>query len=215
MDSSADLLDDFSALDVVPSDDSSPEVIPDGPLCQHEDCENVIPWSGRGRKPKFCAEHKRRTETPKDGSVQSTPRRSAKFDARLDDIEASLTKELALFGKGAATFLPVFGCTLVDRSARTAKVMRNIAAKNPKVLEALEVTTKVADAIDLGEAGLALGVALLVDIKRMNPDGAMPRILGVSETYHALYDEESPTPQVFNGANPFEVSVPPRFQAVN
>lgn len=214
MDSSADLL-DFENLEVTPSEDTSPEEIPDGPMCQHEDCYNVIPWSGRGRKPKFCAEHKRRTAEPKEGASQSTPRRSAKTDARLDAIEESLTKELALFGKGAATFLPVFGCTLVDRSARTAKVMRNIAAKNPKVLEALEVTTKVADAIDLGEAGLALGIALLVDLKRMNPDGMMPRVLGVSQTYHDLYDEEAPTPSVFNGVNPFEVAVPPRFQAVN
>jgi len=221
--------DPFSDLDVAepPTDDNdvehSPvESTPDGPLC--EVCGTVIAWSGRGRKPKFCVDHKRRT-TPRDSAdLPRAPRRSAKLELRLAELESDLTREMALFGKGFSAVLPTFGVTMVDRSARTAKALTKIAARNPKVLESLEVSTKIVDALDLGEVALALGVALLVDLQRMNPDNALAGMVGVSQIWHDINDErpesesgrhsERNMTEDTNFRNPFVVEVPPRFQAV-
>lgn len=207
--------DDISSLD----DHSPTESTPDGPLC--EVCSEVIEWSGRGRKPKYCKDHKRRTSPRDTPDMPRAPRRSAKLEARLSELESDLTREMSLFGKGLAAVLPVSGVTLVDRSARTAKALTKIAARNPKVLESLEVSTKVVDALDLAESALAFGVALLVDTKRMNPDNTLAGMVGVSQTWHDIHDDETETHSErnvnasVNGLNPFEVDVPLRFQSVS
>lgn len=209
--------------DALPEDDghSLTESTPDGPLC--EVCSDVIPWSGRGRKPKFCANHKRRTSPRDSADLPRAPRRTAKLEARLAELETDLTREMVIVGKGFSAVLPVFGLTMAERATRTAKALTKIAARNPKVLESLEVSTKVVDALDLGEVALALGVALLVDLGRMNPDNTLAGMVGVSETWHAINDEddgsghsEAHVNESVNGQrNPFEVEVPLRFQNVS
>lgn len=190
------------------TDTPAPEV---GPTC--ETCGTAIVWAGRGRKPRFCPDHKKRTGT---GSVRSPRKVSAAKADRLNELETDLLKEFATFGKGMAKVMPVTGITVVKRSENTAHALVKIAQNNPKLLEALEVGAKFAPAFELGETGIAVATAILVDSKRVAPDSVMAGMTGVAETYKEIYGDDQPVKGLHN-VSPFsqEQPVPPRFEVIS
>lgn len=211
--------DEFDFLDNLPPEDAPPESASndpptqiDGPTC--EECGVEIPWAGRGRKPKRCAEHKTRTTVRSGNGGSRVTRNQQRLDALKDDI----TKEIVFFGKSVAKVLPTFGVTAGKRAEKTAAAFVRIAADNPKLLEALEATTKIIPALDLGETAVALGLALLVDLGRISPDALLPTMFEVSETWHELNDEDDmivPDGVVIQGAfAPAEQAVPRRFEKI-
>jgi hypothetical protein len=219
----SDLFDDIEVIPdpESPGDTSTPERDPsvkEGPTC--EICGTEIPWSGRGRRPKKCDEHKSRTTGRSD---TGTPARGARLEKRLATLEADLTREMTLFGKGSAKFLPTFGTVTVGRAPKTAEAMVKIAADHPKVLDALEVATKIMPALDLGETAAMMALALAVDRGIVHPDSIPAVMFGVSETWHDIYPDgtvEDKAKQ--NGNNPVEgevigfpeQQVPPRFARI-
>lgn len=207
-------MDDFLDLQVAEPDPAEPTPI-EGPLC--EVCHEPIPWSGRGRKPKRCAEHK--TRTASTAGTGASPRTSTRKASRLATLEDGLLREMVIFGKAIAKPLPVTGVSLVGRAEKTAKALTAIAATNDKVLNALEVVTKIVPALDLSETIATLGVAFLVDTRRIAPDGIVSTMLGVDETWRTIYGDESVEGvAVQNGRVPHlglpPQQVPSRFQPV-
>lgn len=206
--------DNLETLDLPPSERGSP-ADPDpgvvgGPEC--EVCGNVIPWSGRGRRPLRCVEHKKK---PASAGVRQP--RAAKTEVRLKALEDDLLREFTVAGKGLAQFMPTAGVTLVKRAERTTRALLRIAEDNPKMLQALETAAKVAPAIDLGETLGAVGLAIMVDAGRVNPDSLLPTLFGVRETWHELNDDTSgeEMPQAGNGFGGMpEQTVPLRFQEI-
>ena len=196
--------------EAVPDPDSPPA--PDGPTC--EVCGTLIEWSGRGRKPKKCAEHKTRTAGAAKAQRRKTP-------AKLDLLESDLTRELVGFGKNVSSVLPCLGVTLVSRSEKTAKALTRVAENNPKILAALEASTRVVPMLDLAESVLSVAIALAVDLGRLNPDSLLSVNMGVSEIWHEVHDEggstvTGPAQQVVSSSNGFfpGTEVPPRFERV-
>lgn len=213
----------FGDLDAAPAPADTPVSAPpaDGPdivVCQEPGCGMELEWSGRGRKPKFCDEHKRRT-SPKDAPAPGQ-RRPRGFAGRLENVQQALTEQLVETGAMVSVVLPCTGITLTKRSERTAAALANIAADNPRMLEILEQTASILPKIQLGKIALEVGVAVLVDTNRVNPDGMLAMMTGISEVWHDLHDEESPldntsVPAEMTPANGvWNQQVPPRFMPV-
>jgi hypothetical protein len=184
-----------------------------GPQC--DVCGTGIPWSGRGRKPKKCIDHKTRT------SSSISPRRvSSKTSARLEQLEADLLQESVTFGKTVSQIFPTLGVVTVSRAPKTASALTRIARDHPKVLAALEVSTKIIPVLDLGETFLALGVALLVDLGQIKPDSPSAQMLGVTEIWKSIYEEETQNSiDQYGKVEPANIGfpaqqVPPRFAKV-
>jgi hypothetical protein len=207
--------DEFGPEDIdPPTTDPEPVVDApaDGPTC--EVCQAPIPWSGRGRKPRKCADHKTRTAGAAKANRRKTP-------ARVDQLRDDIMRELVGFGKTTSAVLPVFGITMVARADKTAAALARIAENNPKVLAALEVATRVVPALDLAETLMALGIALMVDVGRVPADSMLAVTTGVSATWHEVHDE-GPTVERVTVATPdgplpsfSTVDVPPRFARID
>lgn len=185
--------DEFAQVDAVRG---APTLIdpPDDDFKAHcETCGVGIEWSGRGRKPKNCVDHKARTSTTARGSSNraTTGRRSTKRDAELDQLAYDIAKEIAMFGKVTSRALPVFGVTCVKRASAAGEVCKFYAAKYPAVFDALNTVAAVGPAIEAGEIVAELGAALLVDAGRMTPDALFAQMLGVTATYLEVYPPEN------------------------
>jgi hypothetical protein len=157
-------------------------------------------------------EHKKK---PASAGVRQP--RAAKTEVRLKALEDDLLREFTVAGKGLAQFMPTAGVTLVKRAERTTRALLRIAEDNPKMLQALETAAKVAPAIDLGETLGAVGLAIMVDAGRVNPDSLLPTLFGVRETWHELNDDTSgeEMPETANGFGGMpEQTVPLRFQEI-
>lgn len=214
---SDDVMGDDPIDDTLPDPVTDPEPDPitvsDGPTC--DVCGASIPWSGRGRKPKKCADHKTRT------SPNATKNRKSRTSG-MAQVEADLTREMALFGKGVAKVLPTFGVTMFARAEKTSRALCRIAEGHPKLLEVLMIGTQIAPALDLGETGAELALAFLVDTGRVHPDALLPSMFGVSKTWHEINDDETATREAYirqeqetsSPQSVFNVEVPPRFSVI-
>lgn len=219
------VLDSFSDILDVPADDSTPPPPDDAPPPDNvpaggpdddgrphcEECGTIIPWSGRGRKPKRCADHKvRRATNPRGISTRSNTKRGV----RLDQLEGDITRELGVAGMGLAKVMPTAGVVLFSRAEKTAGALVRIAQDNPRLMEALEIGAKVAPAFDLGETAAAVGVAIMIDAGRVDPDSVISQMTGVSKVWHETHDDseltEVPGPHV---GMPVQ-NVPPRFEQI-
>lgn len=219
MDDFTDLSTMFLEEPTVEEEDVRPEgesaTPPDGPLCKV--CETPIPWAGRGRKPIYCVDHKSRTVGAKKAVSRATPSKQLR-----EDLVSDLTREIALFGTGLSKVAPTTGVTTFKRAEQTAKALVKIAGDNPRLLGVLELSAKAISVVDLGEAGASIGVALMVDLGRMQPDAVMSQMLGVSATWHEINDDsEAESYQQADQATEarlqnsvFSVAVPPRFEMI-
>lgn len=187
-------------IDDVPDD---PRVVQsDWPSC--EVCGDNIEWSGRGRRPKKCAEHRRRTISRPDGPV--TTRRSRAENERLERIELALATQGIKAGAIAGRLLPVTGLTLASRSEKFASSLVKICAHKPEYLDALEKIAAFEPVIDIVEFLAAITVAVGVDLRQVHPEGAAAQMLGVTAVWRELEDiegsaqVEEPQPQYQPGA---------------
>lgn len=242
----ADDFDDLSFLDDIPeptvTEDAPEETPPETPpvasgntlICyEGDEGPHEFVHSGRGRKPKRCPEHRGRTAV-------ATQRKNTGRQAAVKQLEEDVFKELALFGKGFSKLAPTAGLVAVKRAEKTAAALARMAQDNPKLLAALEIGTKIAPVLDLGETLAMFGLALMVDMGRIHPDAVVSILFGVSEIWHDINDDEKPqTAQEYwdrqdpnrvdgRGNRPadwkeqtervertgFEVSVPPRFARI-
>lgn len=203
-------------LDPPAAPEAGTDLSTDGPTC--ETCSTPIPYSGRGRKPRFCVEHKKKIAT--GGSKP----RASRGTARLAVLETDLTREMVVFGKQVSRVAPITGITLVDRSSRTAAALCKVAAKNEKVLLVLEASTSILPYLDLSETVVAVLLATMIDFGRIDPNAVPAQIFGLTETYNEVNSPPEATvdpaglefgnnPVGYQGAD-HTPQVPPRFQRV-
>jgi hypothetical protein len=131
-----------------------------------------------------------------------------------------LIQETVTFGKTVSQLLPTLGVVTVSRAPKTAAALTRVARDHPKVLAALEVSTKVIPLLDLGETVLAMAIALMVDLGQVKPDSPSARMLGVTEVWESIYVEDTPNSiDEHAQVNPTNIGfpaqeVPPRFARV-
>jgi len=145
-----------------------------------EVCGVPVVYSGRGRHPKRCDEHKRRTREP---SLRAGPRGGARVEARLARIEEDLSKQGRQVGLAIGKWVPVTGLVFVTRSDKFSNAVCRLAAAHPEWIDSLEKFTQAAPVFDMAEFVAAVVFALGVDMGRVDPEGTMPRVLGITELW--------------------------------
>lgn len=181
---------DWDSLIPAEDGDVPPEDLPadprdgtDWPTC--EVCGDSIDWTGRGRRPKKCAEHRRRTIVRgSDGPV--TTRRSRAEDARLARIELSLAKQAIKVAAVTSRMLPVTGVTVANRAENAAAAIVKVCANKPEYLEVLEKVAAFEAAMELAEFVAAVVVAVGVDLGQVNPEGIPAQMLDVTAAWREV-----------------------------
>jgi len=111
----------LSADDIPPEPDSSD--VP--PLrCEHDGCQNTLTYSGRGRRPKFCEEHKKTNTSTGTG----TGKRSAW--PKGDAVEKNLAKLLNWSAAGITFINPADGKVIAKGGPAVAHEVVEIARQN-------------------------------------------------------------------------------------
>lgn len=188
-------LDLFSNLDVVNNDGFVPapgDVDSDGPVTEPaadplpggaptcEVCGRAVEYSGRGRKPKFCFEHKP-ARGSKSASGPVTVRASKGDQARLDAIAGDLQQGAGELAGVLFPIAPVSAGTLVMQAPSAASALVRIAANYPRMLDGLETAAKAVPFLELGKFVAAMVMAGMVDMGRIEPVGLAAEYLKVSE----------------------------------
>lgn len=120
------------------------------PLCVV--CGKSLTYAGRGRKPKYCADHK-----PSPGR-SSTGSGTATRTTKNDRMRRELVGTLALVGTGLMMVEPYDGLVILDRAEATVDALMDVAEHNPRVRKALE---QMIDVTVWGALGTALAGILL------------------------------------------------------
>lgn len=109
--------------------------------------------------------------------------------------------------------LPVTGTYGVENSDKAVKALMAIAKRRPKLLKALMRVADGADGMDLGRYVLGIGVALQVDMGRIQPDMLIARATGVTEIVEKYFvrDHAVQNPNVTEQVT----HVGPRFSPVS
>lgn len=196
------------------ADETEPRDVDGWPTC--EVCGDAIEWSGRGRRPKKCLEHRRRVISP-SGAGPVTRRASKSESDRLVRLEMSLAKQGVKAGAVTARMLPVTGVTMVRRSENAAAAIVKFCADKPQFLDALEKVAKFEAVMDIAEFIAAIVVAVGVDMGQVHPEGLLPQMLDVTSAWQEVNAvEESVAPveeqaPQYQGPTPVGVPQPPMF----
>lgn len=191
--------------------ESSPDT-EDGPRCSV--CGAGIPYSGKGRKPTKCDEHKTRTND-KVGSSQ-TPRKTAvdaRTQARMDALTGDLLQGAAEFAGTVSLMMPVTGQYTMNQAPAGIPALVRAAAKHPRMLDGLEAVAKVSPWITVGQFLCGLIYALLVDLGQATPMGIAAEGLGVAQAAAEAGWEppKQKTPTVEGFVIPTAAEAPPAF----
>jgi hypothetical protein len=194
-------------------DDAPP---PDAILC--EECledgrTTVLAWSGRGRKPKKCDDHKRKSRssgTSPRSTATSSPRRRS--DARLKAIEDDLLVGIGKLAGTVVTMAPVTAATMAMRAPDAVSALVSIASRYPRMLDGLEAAVQVVPFMEIGQFVAAVSFAFMVDLRIMQPYGIAAELLGVAEAAEKVgYQKPTEEVAVNYDYQPADVP-PPAFQ---
>lgn len=163
----------------------------DWPHC--EDCGVRIEWSGRGRRPKRCHEHRRNVSTRTTGTatVRRTRGKSAQ-DLRLESIETRLHSSAVKIGMVMGRYAPITGLVFIDRSDRFTSAAVRLSANKPEVLDFLEKIADTAPVFDIAEFIASVIFAVGIDLGRVHPGSIAAQLLGLTK----LWEEYNQTPAV-------------------
>lgn len=168
--------------------DASPMNVPDGwPRC--EVCDAPIEWSGRGRRPKKCAEHKTQRSPVGVRRGQST------LDKQLERLQKDLHSQTVKIGMAIGRWAPVTGLVAVDRADRFTRAVVRIAKDRPEILEVLEKVAKTEPIFEIAETVGALIFAAGVDMGRLNPESVPAQLLGITPLWRTLEESPMDSPQ--------------------
>lgn len=142
--------DDFPS-DVIPLDVESPES-GDGSACIV--CGTALTYSGRGRRPKYCADHK-----PSRAS-SSTPRSASKGKGS-QAIRADIQNTLLGVGAMLASIDQYDAAVVISSAPKLADVLGSMAEQYPEFRKFLEGGNKSVVWLQLGIAVSALTVPIL------------------------------------------------------
>jgi hypothetical protein len=191
-------------------------ILTGGPSC--EMCGVEIPWSGRGRKPKFCQDHKTRTSKSAGEGNTSTRTVAAdkRMEARLAAIQGDLEEGIGQLAGTIAPVAPVTAGTLILQGPEGMAALVKIASAYPRMLDGLEAAAKAVPFMAVGKFVAALMLAAMVDMDRVVPTGMAAEYLGVADAAQQVgWKPSGKTPVVEDGVvttGGFGVPRPPVFK---
>lgn len=201
-----------------PATDRPADLPSGGPTC--EVCGVELPYSGKGRKPKFCMDHKTRTKSTagSDGpAVSRSTVAGRQHQARLDAIVGDLQQGVGELAGTIVPVAPVTAATLVLQGPAATEALVRIAADHPRMLDGLEAAAKAVPFVAVGKFVAAIVLALAVDMGRMQPYGVAAEYLRVAEAAEQVGwqppVEESPDGDT-RSSNNYSNTPPPAFKLV-
>jgi hypothetical protein len=150
-----------------------------GPTC--EMCGVEIPWAGKGRKPRFCQDHKVRTTPGTDRASRVKAPNKEADKVRLQTITDDLVEGAGKLAGTLAPWAPVSALTIGYQAPSAMAALVRIASDHPKFLDGLEKAAKVTPYIQVGQFLSALIFAVTVDMGLTNPYGFAGELLGVAK----------------------------------
>jgi hypothetical protein len=147
---------EFPPDEITPESASAPEPTPvDGELTCAV-CGKPLTYAGRGRKPKFCDDHRTGNGARKAG-MGTAPARATKNEK----MRRELTSTLGLIGVGLMAVEPYDGLVVLDRAEATVDALMDVAEHNPRVRKVLEsmIEVSVWGALGAAVAGMAAPIA--------------------------------------------------------
>lgn len=183
-----------------------------GPTC--EECGVDIPWSGRGRRPKRCQDHKTRTS---ETAERKPNLKGLKDKARLERITGDLQEGCGQLAGAMVGFVPVTAVTIGHKGPAACAALVRIAEKYPRFLDGLEKATEFMPWLQIGQFVGALVFAIGVDLNLANPYSMSGEWLGVgAAAREAGWEPPQPKEKTIEGESWVipgqpEPSAPPRF----
>lgn len=154
------------------------------------ECGTPLTYGGRGRKPKYCAEHK--PSARKTTGTTSTPRGKS-LSKQLEGIREEFSDNIRLVGALITPALPVTGRVILTDADLVADSVVKLARNNPKVLLALQRASQVGPGVVFARSLVTIGIAVAVDTKRLEPDSQLAFMMGIAAHYDAIYGDENRT----------------------
>jgi hypothetical protein len=144
-----------------------------------------------------------RVKTPDKSTSQTSPRktegvaekkavgrpRGTASDRSIAEVQDAIQQKFDEAFAVVSLGLPVTGTYGVENSEKAVKALISIAKRRPKLLKALLKVADGADGIEIGRYMLGIGVALQVDMGRMQPDALPARVTGVTEVVQKYFIE--------------------------
>lgn len=99
-----------------------------------EECSNVIPWKGRGRKPRFCAEHKRPLgETRTSSGSKTAARGSSKAEKEAKELADAYLRMLQQGSIYLSLVEPYDGMAIFASSQQNAQLFQAMLAQQDRL----------------------------------------------------------------------------------
>lgn len=119
-----------------------------------------------------------------------TARRGRRPTKRLSALQMKLSSEMFQAGTILGFGAPTTGYYICQESDAFTKAVVDLAQNKTEWLEALEKVGNISPGITVGRTMLGIGVAFAVDRKRVEPDKAISRLLGVQMAYEKVHPDE-------------------------
>lgn len=180
--------------------ESPGDLVPDAVLpplltCKH--CGDTFEYSGNGRKPDYCEDHrtaKSRTEPKAPVNLAKAKEPVGKhLDLRLRRIAAGVEENILLLGAGIVFIMPTTGTIICRDAEKISENLIKLCKKHPKLIEALETANQAAPGLMLGRSVATIAVAAMVDMNRINQEEVMKgnvqiaNMLGVAKVFNELH----------------------------
>lgn len=154
-----------------------------------EICGTALTYAGRGRKPKFCDDHK------PSGSRSKTTKTTSSRASKDERMRQELTATLGTIGVAVMAVNTYDGLVVIDKSADVSDALMELAAHNPRVRKALEQMLEVSvwAAVATAVAGIAVPIAVNHNLLPL-PQDAVERQFLSPETRETLDRMRAPKP---------------------
>jgi len=191
-------------------DDAPPRTDP-----QCEICARDIPWSGRGRRPKRCDDHKTRTKDTAGGETARAPRVAAaekRHNDRLNAIVGDLHEGLGELAGTIVGIAPVTAATVALTGPDAVVSLVRVASDYPRFLDGLEKAAKAVPFLSIAKFIAALVLAVSVDMGRLAPVGLAAEYLKVADAAENAGWRPPEEIQKETAQQDWSVPPPPRFK---
>lgn len=159
----------------------------------------------RKRVPKFCDEH-----DPKQERTTVRGQRATGLDPALGRVAEEIADDIKLLGTFAGLMYPVTGYFLIENADPFTVALVKLAGKNPAFLKILHRTAQVAPIYEVLKGLAGVGVAVQVDLDKIEPHSFAAEHTGVGKAYDAVY----PNGKNEYSNNGFNQEGPPVFRTV-
>jgi hypothetical protein len=120
------------------------------------------------------------------------PRGRAAVKIRMESLEIELQDRIREYVAVPIGMVSPLGCAVLDaRAERTSKALCRIAATSPAMRRALERFVQGSAVVDVAATGIAVMIAIGVDLGRFEPTSMPAQFAGIPDLWMQIYPEES------------------------